>query len=108
MPTFNPNKFNEVTNPIDFRNLAVKAIYEPGSTFKIVTLSGAVQENLFNPNATYQSGSIQVGGSTLHDLNHSGWGTISYLEGLKRSRNVAFVNLGYKMLGAERLRKYID
>lgn len=108
MPTFNPNKFNEVTNPVDFRNLAVKAIYEPGSTFKIVTLSGAVQENLFNPNATYQSGSIQVGGTTLHDLNHSGWGTISYLEGLKRSSNVAFVNLGYKMLGAERLRKYID
>lgn len=108
MPTFNPNKFNEVTNPVDFRNLAVKAIYEPGSTFKIVTLSGAVQENLFNPNATYQSGSIQVGRTTLHDLNHSGWGTISYLEGLKRSSNVAFVNLGYKMLGAERLRKYID
>lgn len=108
MPTFNPNKFNEVTDPKDFRNLAVKAIYEPGSTFKIVTLSGAVQENLFNPNATYQSGSIQVGRTTLHDLNHSGWGTISYLEGLKRSSNVAFVNLGYKMLGAERLRKYID
>lgn len=108
MPTFNPNKFNEVTNPIDFRNLAVKAIYEPGSTFKIVTLSGAVQEGLFDPGAYYQSGSIQVGGTTLHDLNHSGWGTISYLEGLKRSSNVAFVNLGYKMLGAERLRKYID
>ncbi len=108
MPTFNPNKFNEVTDPKDFRNLAVKAIYEPGSTFKIVTLSGAVQENLFNPNARYQSGSIQVGRTTLHDLNHSGWGTISYLEGLKRSSNVAFVNLGYKMLGAERLRKYID
>lgn len=108
MPTFNPNKFNEVTNPVDFRNLAIKAIYEPGSTFKIVTLSGAVQENLYNPNAKYQSGSIQVGGTTLHDLNHSGWGTISYLEGLKRSSNVAFVNLGYKMLGAERLRKYID
>lgn len=108
MPTFNPNKFNEVTNPVDFRNLAIKAIYEPGSTFKIVTLSGAVQENLFNPNATYQSGSIQVGRTTLHDLNHSGWGTISYLQGLKRSSNVAFVKLGYEMLGAERLRKYID
>lgn len=108
MPTFNPNKFNEVTDQKDFRNLAVKAIYEPGSTFKIVTLSGAVQEGLFDPGASYQSGSIQVGRTTLHDLNHSGWGPITYLEGLKRSSNVAFVKLGYEMLGAERLRKYID
>ncbi|WPP42837.1 penicillin-binding transpeptidase domain-containing protein [Paenibacillus hunanensis] len=110
LPTFDPNKYNEVTTEDygEFTNLGIKAIYEPGSTFKIVTLSGAVQENLFNPEATYQSGTIRVGSTTLHDINRVGWGPITYLEGLKRSSNVAFVKLGYEMLGAERLRKYID
>ncbi len=110
MPTFDPNKYNEVSADQynDFTNLGIKAIYEPGSTFKIVTLSGAVQENLFNPEATYQSGTIRIGSTTLHDVNRVGWGNITYLEGLKRSSNVAFVKLGYEMLGAERLRKYID
>nr|WP_322924546.1 penicillin-binding transpeptidase domain-containing protein [Paenibacillus sp. SGZ-1014] len=110
MPTFDPNKYNEVPADQynDFTNLGIKAIYEPGSTFKIVTLSGAVQENLFNPEATYQSGTIRVGNTTLHDINRVGWGNITFLEGLKRSSNVAFVKLGYEMLGAERLRKYID
>ncbi len=110
MPTFDPNKYNEVPADQynDFTNLGIKAIYEPGSTFKIVTLSGAVEENLFNPEATYQSGTIRVGSTTLHDINRVGWGPITYLEGLKRSSNVAFVKLGYEMLGAERLRKYID
>lgn len=110
MPTFDPNKYNEVpaSQYNDFLNLGIKAIYEPGSTFKIVTLSGAVQEGLFNPEATYQSGTIRVGNTTLHDINRVGWGPITYLTGLKRSSNVAFVKLGYEMLGAERLRKYID
>ncbi|WP_411347525.1 penicillin-binding transpeptidase domain-containing protein [Paenibacillus sp. WLX2291] len=109
MPTFDPNKYNEVPADqySDFMNLGIKGIYEPGSTFKIVTLTGAVKENLFNADATYQSGSIRVGGWTLHD-SHTGWGAITYLSGLKRSSNVAFVKLGYEMLGAERLRKYID
>lgn len=110
MPTFDPNKFNEVTeeNYDSFKNLGIKAEYEPGSTFKIITLAGAVEEGLFNPEATYQSGTIQVGRTTLHDINRVGWGPITYLTGLKRSSNVAFVKLGYEMLGAERLRKYID
>lgn len=109
LPTFNPNTYWNTKDPQDFFNYAVKATYEPGSTFKIVTLAGAVQEKLFNPNATYKSGQIQVKGTHqyLHDIVRYGWGPITYLEGVKRSSNVAFVKLGSEMLGKERLLKYI-
>ncbi|MGG6309922.1 penicillin-binding transpeptidase domain-containing protein [Paenibacillus macerans] len=108
MPTYDPNAYWEDVDQKNFYNHATKSVYEPGSTFKIVTLAGAVQEGLFNPNATYQSGNIQVPGQTIHDLKKAGWGQISYLEGVKRSSNVAFVKLGYEMLGPERLKSYVD
>lgn len=106
MPTFNPNEFWMDVDQKNFYNHAIKSTYEPGSTFKIVTLSGAVEEGLFDPNAEFMSGSIKVKGATLHDNKRAGWGSISYLEGLKRSSNVAFVKLG-EMLGEDRFRNYI-
>ncbi|WP_282941525.1 penicillin-binding transpeptidase domain-containing protein [Paenibacillus sp. RC67] len=106
-PNFNPNKYWEA-NPQDFFNNAVASQYEPGSTFKIVTLAGSVEEGKFNPNEFFQSGSIAVPGNKLHDHNIVGWGPISYLEGLKRSSNVAFVKLGYEKMGKDLLDQYIN
>ncbi|NHN28664.1 penicillin-binding transpeptidase domain-containing protein [Paenibacillus agricola] len=106
-PNFNPNRYWENENQSDFINNTIASQYEPGSTFKIVTLAATVEENLFNPNEMYQSGSIQVYDRRLHDHNIVGWGQISYLDGLKRSSNVAFVKLGEK-LGADKLKQYID
>ncbi|MBW4080084.1 penicillin-binding transpeptidase domain-containing protein [Paenibacillus sp. S150] len=111
MPTFNPNEFWKTSVEAGgFYNHAIKSRYEPGSTFKIVTLAGAVEENLFNPDATFQSGQIRIKGYSkpLHDINRVGWGEITFLEGVKRSSNVAFVKLGYEMLGQERLLQYIN
>ncbi|MFH5182828.1 penicillin-binding transpeptidase domain-containing protein [Paenibacillus sp. TAB 01] len=105
-PNFNPNKYWETENQSDFLNNAVASQYEPGSTFKLVSLAATVQEGIFNPNELYQSGSIKVPGRTLHDYNISGWGQITYLEGLKRSSNVAFVKLGEK-LGNPKFLDYI-
>lgn len=107
-PAFNPNEYWSVENQSNFINHAVASQYEPGSTFKLVTLAGAVEEGLFNPNEMYQSGSILVPGAKLHDHNGVGWGKISFLDGLKRSSNVAFVKLGYEKLGQEKLKSYID
>jgi penicillin-binding protein 2B len=107
VPTFNPNQYWTIGNSSDFVNHAVASQYEPGSTFKLVTLAATVEENLFNPNETYQSGTIKVPGRTLHDHNDVGWGTISFLDGLKRSSNVAFVKLGYEKLGQDKLEAYI-
>ncbi|WP_379318042.1 penicillin-binding transpeptidase domain-containing protein [Paenibacillus puldeungensis] len=108
LPTYNPNEYWNNVDQKNFYNHAVYSVYEPGSTFKIVTLAGAVQEGVFNPNATYMSGRIRVPGRTIHDIKKSGWGTLSYLDGVKRSSNVAFVKLGYEMLGPERLKNYVD
>ncbi|MDQ1912985.1 penicillin-binding transpeptidase domain-containing protein [Paenibacillus sp. GD4] len=107
MPNFNPNRYWETRESSDV-NHVVASQYEPGSTFKLVTLAGAVEEGLFNPEEKYQSGSIVVTDRRLHDHNITGWGKISYLEGLKRSSNVAFVKLGMEKLGQDRLRQYID
>lgn len=106
LPTANPNIYS-TQDPSGFYNHAVRSLYEPGSTFKIVTLAGAVQEGIFDPNDTYMSGSIRVGSDTIKDIKRGGWGEISYLEGLKRSSNVAFVHLGYEGLGEDKLRSYI-
>jgi penicillin-binding protein 2B len=105
LPTYNPNRYWESVEGMN--NTAVLSIFEPGSTFKIVTLAAAVEEGVFDPDATYMSGSISVPGRTIHDHNWSGWGEITYLEGLKRSSNVAFVKLGYEVLGPEKLTSYI-
>jgi len=106
MPTFDPNTYSATKTIESFNNLSVTGQYEPGSTFKIVTLSAAVQERKFDPNEKYQSGIIRVGGRNIHDVSR-GWGTISYLEGVKHSSNVAFVKLGLEKLGTPKLTEYI-
>ncbi|AIQ75944.1 MULTISPECIES: penicillin-binding transpeptidase domain-containing protein [Paenibacillus] len=110
MPTYNPNEFWKTgAEGAGFYNHAIKSTYEPGSTFKIVTLAAAVEEKLFDPVATFLSGSIRIKGysKALHDINHAGWGQISFLEGVKRSSNVLFVKL-YEMLGQDKLLQYIN
>ncbi|OEF99277.1 hypothetical protein BHF71_09130 [Vulcanibacillus modesticaldus] len=105
-PNYNPNKYWGIK---DYRNYTINYLFEPGSTFKIITLAAAIEEGKFDENATYMSGSIKVPGGVIRDHNNGkGWGKITYLEGIKRSSNVAFVKLGYEMLGKEKLFSYID
>ncbi|MEX1030340.1 MAG: penicillin-binding transpeptidase domain-containing protein [Paenibacillaceae bacterium] len=109
LPTYNPNTYWNFANQSDFINQNIASQYEPGSTFKIVTLAAAVDQGLFHPKEKYHSGTIKVPGTTIRDHNNGlGWGSISYLEGLKRSSNVAFVKLGYEGLGKEKLHSYIE
>lgn len=109
-PNYNPNEYWDFADDYSvFYNDAIASTYEPGSTFKIVTLAAAVEEGLFDPDATFMSGRITVpGGVVLSDHQSRGWGEITYLEGLKRSSNVGFVKLGYEALGAQKLKQYID
>jgi stage V sporulation protein D (sporulation-specific penicillin-binding protein) len=106
-PAFDPNRYAEEINDENARNRAVESQFEPGSTFKIVTLAAAIEEGLFNPDAKFKSGSIKVGDQNIRDWNGFGWGEISFREGVKRSSNVAFVHLG-QQLGEKRLIQYID
>lgn len=107
LPEYNPNNYGDFPYA-NFYNHAVGSLYEPGSTFKIAVLAAAVEEGLFNPNELYESGRYKVPGDTvvIRDHNRDGWGTISFLDGLKYSSNVAFIKLGFERLGAEKMREY--
>jgi cell division protein FtsI/penicillin-binding protein 2 len=107
-PTFDPSQYAKTWKPgINTTNLAVSSQFEPGSTFKIVTLAAAIEEGVFHPDETYSSGAIQVKDRVIRDWNETGWGKIPFRQGVYLSSNVAFVLLG-QALGADRLEKYID
>lgn len=90
-----------------WQNYLSEYAFEPGSTFKVLTLAAAIQEGSFHPSSYYESGKIKVEGGVVHDVNRKGWGTITYLEGLARSSNVAFVRMAEEM-GLENWKKYMD
>ena len=90
-----------------WQNLLVENTFEPGSTMKVLTRAAAINEGVFNPNETYMSGSKKIEDKIVYDHNVNGWGQISYLEGLERSSNVAFINLMEKM-GTEKWKMYLD
>lgn len=91
-PTFNPNTFYEAEEA-SLVNMATESVFEPGSTFKIITLAAALEEGKFHPHATYPSGSIQVENAVLHDWRPGGWGELTFADAVQLSSNVGFVYL---------------
>ena len=108
-PTFDSNHYQDYTTEIINRNLPIWMTYEPGSTFKIITLSAALEEqtiNLFEDTFT-DGGSIHVDGATIHCWKSGGHGTQTMLEVVENSCNPGFVKIG-QTLGTETLMSYID
>lgn len=107
-PSFNPESYQKYSEEIINRNLAIWANFEPGSTFKIVTLSAAINEGKVNifEDKYYDSGSIKVANATLHCWKRKGHGQQTFLQVVENSCNPGFVVLGQK-LGKETLFKYI-
>lgn len=104
-PSFNATTKEGIDD--SWQNLLVEYGFEPGSTIKILTLAAAIEEGVFNPEETFQSGSYETQGGTVNDVNPEGWGEISYLEGLFRSSNVGFVKLVEEM-GLDTWKEYLD
>ena len=104
-PTFNPN-WSRGMEPEQLKNRAVSDVYEPGSTFKIVTLSAALDQKLTNPDELVdcQMGSIVVGGRRIRD--HKPFGVLKVSDVLARSSDVGAIKIGLR-LGEERLDHYI-
>lgn len=104
-PTFNPNSFRHVPQEA-LKNRAVSDMYEPGSVFKIVTYSAALQEGLIHPDDPIdtQGGVITIGNIRIHDLHKLGVVPIS--AALAHSSDVAAVKVGMK-LGDDRFYSYI-
>lgn len=108
-PDFSPSEYKNYTVEEINRNLPIWATYEPGSTFKIITLATALEENVVDleKDTFFDSGAITVEGATLHCWKHGGHGAETYLQVVENSCNPGFVNLGLK-LGKEKLFSYID
>ncbi|MGM8214378.1 stage V sporulation protein D [Bacillaceae bacterium W0354] len=108
-PNFHPSEYQSVSPEVYNRNLPVFSTYEPGSTFKIITLAAALEEQLINldKDTYHDSGYVKVGGARLRCWKKGGHGHQTYLEVVENSCNPGFVNIG-QILGKERLFTYID
>lgn len=104
-PTFNPNRYTE-SNAESHRNTAIAGIYEPGSTFKIVTVAGAIEAGLTEPEEKIdcQMGSINVAGHTIHD--HMRFGVLTVSETFQKSSDVCSIKLALRM-GNDKFYQYI-
>jgi cell division protein FtsI (penicillin-binding protein 3) len=104
-PTFNPNLRKQIT-PGALTNRAVSYVYEPGSTFKLVTISAALEEKLTNPDEIFdcQMGSIVYNGMRIRDSKPHGllpvWGVLA------ESSDVGAIKIALR-LGEDRFYKYI-
>ena len=107
-PSFSPSNYQDYSIEAINRNLPVWMTYEPGSTFKIITLASSLEEKIvdLDKDTFYDGGAITVGGATLHCWKHGGHGQETYLQVVENSCNPGFVNLGLK-LGKETLFDYI-
>ena len=107
-PTFSPDKYKKYSIEEINRNIPIWMTYEPGSTFKIITLASALNENLIDLDKDHyhDTGSVKVGGATIHCWKHGGHGSQTILEVVENSCNTGFVHIGFKV-GKDRLFKYI-
>lgn len=103
-PTFNPNQ--KVADPLSLRNRAVTDAYEPGSTFKLVTLAAALEEKITTPDEVVdcQMGSIILNGLKIHD--HKPYGMLTVAQVLENSSDVGAIKIALR-LGEQRFDRYI-
>lgn len=106
-PTFNPNDFRHAT-PALLRDHAVSDVYEPGSTFKLVTYASAIDQHIVKPEDMIdcQGGAITFNGRTIHDDQHDHLGVITVEQALEHSSDVAAVKLALRM-GKDNFYQYI-
>ena len=107
-PNFSPSNYQNYSTEEINRNLPVWMTYEPGSTFKIITLATSLEENIVDleKDMYHDSGSIHVENARIKCWKAGGHGTQTYLQVVENSCNPGFVTLGQK-LGKEKLFEYI-
>ena len=94
-PGFDPNNYQDYSTEEINRNLAIWSSYEPGSTFKIITLASAIEEEKVDlvKDTFYDGGSVNVDGARIKCWKHGGHGAQTFLEVVQNSCNL-LVNTG--------------
>ncbi len=105
-PSFNPNAFSAAT-PAQRRNRSVQDVYEPGSTFKIVTAAAAFEEDVVHRDEVFDvsAGFIRIGRDRIPDFTT--YGPLSFTDVIVKSSNVGAILVGLR-LGPERLARYVE
>jgi cell division protein FtsI (penicillin-binding protein 3) len=108
-PTFNPNAFRD-SQETERRNRAVQDLYEPGSTFKVVTASAAIEEKVMGVDALIDTnpGILHVPGRSrvITDDNGHNNGVLSFTKVIVKSSNIGAVKIGLQV-GTERLSRFV-
>jgi cell division protein FtsI (penicillin-binding protein 3) len=104
-PDFNPNAYRDAREEVR-RNRAIQDLYEPGSTFKIVTASAAFEQRAASPGTIIDasSGNIRFGGRVIND-DHN-YGVLSFAQVIIKSSNVGAIKVALK-LGPEKVSDYV-
>jgi cell division protein FtsI (penicillin-binding protein 3) len=107
-PTFDPNSWQRFPATVYGRNPAISDVYEPGSTFKIITVASGLQSRTFTADTTVpDNGSVERYGTSLHNWDWNGHGNITPGQVLYYSSNVGALQLS-EMMGPETFYKYVQ
>jgi cell division protein FtsI (penicillin-binding protein 3) len=106
-PSFDPNHFQDFP-PVTWRNRTIQEIYEPGSTFKIVTAAAGLEERVVTPSQILDcgNGGIQIGNVEIHEHGGNRYGLMSFEDVMLHSSNVGAIRVGTS-LGDHRFYRYI-
>jgi len=105
-PTFDPNNY-QASDPSSRRNIAIQNGYEPGSTFKIITLSAALEEKVVKMTESfYDPGYATVLGKKIRCWKAGGHGSQTMIQVVENSCNPGFIEMGQR-LGMDRFYKYL-
>jgi cell division protein FtsI (penicillin-binding protein 3) len=106
-PTFDPNHFGDFA-PVAWRNRNVQDLYEPGSTFKIVTASAGLEERVVTPSQVLDcgNGEITIANITIHEHDGHRYGLLSFEDVIVNSSNVGAARVGLA-LGERRFYNWI-
>jgi len=105
LPSYDPNNVVRA-NPANIKNRIITNIYEPGSTFKIVTATAALAENIVSMSDIFycEQGKIQIEGETIHDWKPYGW--LTFEDVVVNSSNIGIIKVAEKV-GEENLYRYL-
>ncbi len=106
-PNYDPTNYGEFDSSV-YKNPVIAQSYEPGSTFKVLVMSGAINDKKVKPSTEFsEDGPIEIGGFAIRTWNNKYAGTTTATGILERSSNVGMVKIG-ELLGRDRLIHYIN